>query len=116
MRVVNKKTIVGATVGAVVVAGVSVLSGIYLSPTAGVIIGLLVSTTGFLAANLNYLIELKSDVTQRLVCLDEEFTNIKATLAKEPPFPFDVKYLQLQGRNCALFKHAALREYKRATA
>lgn len=112
MRIWNKRTAIGSTVGAVV----SVLSGIYLSPALGVITGLLLSGIGLLAANLNYLTEVRNDVDQRLTSLEIELVTIKNALAREPPFPFDVKYLQLQVRNCPLFKRAALRLYRKATA
>jgi hypothetical protein len=105
MRLGTKKTVVWSTIA----AGGTVLSGIFLSPAIGVLTGLLLSTIGLV-------LEVKTESSQRLTAVETQLVTIQTTLAREPPFPFDLKYLQLQERNCPLFKHATLLAYKKATA
>jgi MFS superfamily sulfate permease-like transporter len=113
MRVTNKKALLWSTVGATVV---SVLSGIFLSPAVGVIIGILLSVIYLIVTSIDFIIELKSELTEKLAAIDAELLRIDTRLATKPDLPLEGKYLQLQERNCPLFRRAASRIYKNAIA
>jgi MFS superfamily sulfate permease-like transporter len=113
MRVTNKKTLLWSTA---VTTVVSVLSGIILSPAVGVIIGILLSVIYLVVTNIDFILELKSDFIEKLAGIDAELLRIETRLAKKPDLPLESKYLQIQERNCPVFRRAASRIYKNAIA
>lgn len=113
MRIANKKSLIGSTVAATVV---SVLSGIFFSPAIGVITAILLSVIGLIVTNINVLLELRNELEERLHTLDVELATIKHELATKAGLPLISKYVELQERNCPLFRRAALEVYKNALA